>query len=74
MSIFNLISSKENLTGVLKVNKSFAAVTMKIPAVKSEFSNIIERINCNMKAKKICGELVFCRFVNHDGEFSDLVF
>ena len=74
MSIFNLFGIKERLPGVVKhkspTNINFGHFSMDTSTVKSSFEDKFMTINQNLKAKQVDGELVFCSFVDHDGNLT----
>ena len=42
---------------------------METTIVKAAMKDTFSNINTNLIAKKIDGQLVFCTFVDHDGNF-----
>ena len=73
MSILNLFGTKERLPGVVKnrspKNSNFGHFAMETTIVKAAMKDTFSNINTNLIAKKIDGQLVFCTFVDHDGNF-----
>jgi hypothetical protein len=69
MSIFNIFNIKQYFLGSIKVNKrkNFGYFSMNTSIVKQDFTPTLRKIQENMQAKNIHGDLVFVEFVNHDG-------
>ena len=71
MSLFNLLESRERLHGIIKArtpkNPNFGHFSMDEVAVKRSLSSCLKKVNQNLREKGICGDLVFCTFVKHDG-------
>ena len=69
MSIFNIFNIKQYFLGSIRVNKTknFGYFSMNISKVKQEFIPTIRKIQENMQAKNIQGDLVFIGYVNHNG-------
>ena len=68
MSIFNIFNIKQYFLGSIKVNKrkNFGYFSMNTSIVKQDFTPTLRKIQENMQAKNIHGDLVFVEFVTVD--------
>ena len=71
MSIFNLFSIKHTFSGTIrtKPERKFAFFSLNTNKVKYDLNPTLKQINDNIKAKCNLGQLVICKFVDHDGKF-----
>ena len=69
MSIFNILPLQKIFKGCIKVNDNhFGFFSVNYKKVSLELSPALDKINQNLRKKKFKGNILFCKFENHDGK------
>ena len=69
MSIFNILPLQKIFKGCIKVNDNhFGFFSVNYKKVTLDLSQAFDVINQNLRKKKFKGNLLFCKFEDHDGK------